>query len=81
MSQMLEHAHSVKPGDRYQHYKGGLYEIICQAVQESDQTPVVVYRPLSENTQTNWTRPMHDFFEMVQVGQRMTQRFTRVDGD
>jgi hypothetical protein len=40
-----------------------------------------VYRPLSGNTHTAWTRPMNVFFEMVQVGERMTQRFTLVDSD
>jgi len=71
----------VKPGERYRHYKGGLYEIICQATQESDLSPVVVYRPLSGNTHTAWTRPLNVFFEMVQVGERTTQRFTLVDSD
>ncbi len=81
MSQVQEQPHSVKAGERYQHYKGGLYEIICQAIQESDLSPVVVYRPLSGDTHTAWTRPMSVFFEMVHVGERMTQRFTLVDGD
>lgn len=81
MSQLPERTHHVKAGERYRHYKGGLYEIICQAIQESDLSPVVVYRPLSGDTHTAWTRPMDVFFEMVQVGERMTQRFTLVDSD
>lgn len=81
MSHVPEEAHSVKAGERYRHYKGGLYEIICQAIQENDLSPVVVYRPLSGDAHTAWTRPMDVFFEMVQVGERMTQRFTRVDSD
>ncbi len=72
----------VKPGERYRHFKGGLYEVVCQAIQESDHTPVVVYRPLNrESSHTFWTRPLDVFFEEVQVGERTTQRFTRVDGD
>ena len=81
MSQVQEQPHSVKAGERYRHYKGGLYEIICQAIQESALSPVVVYRPLSGDTHTAWTRPMSVFFEMVQVGERMTRRFTLVDSD
>lgn len=81
MSHVPEEAQSVKAGERYRHYKGGLYEIICQAIQENDLSPVVVYRPLSGDAHTAWTRPMDVFFEMVQVGERMTQRFTRVDSD
>lgn len=81
MSHVPEHPPIVKPGERYQHFKGGMYEIVCQAIQESDMSPVVVYRPMSGDTHTVWTRPMSVFFEMVQQGERMTKRFTKVDGD
>jgi DNA polymerase III subunit epsilon len=81
MSHVQVQVHAVKAGERYRHYKGGLYEIICQAIQESDLSQVVVYRPLAGDTHTAWTRPLHVFFEAVQVGERTTQRFTRVDGD
>jgi len=63
MSHVPEQLHSVKAGERYRHYKGGLYEIICQAIQESDLSPVVVYRPLSGDTHTAWTRPMNVFLK------------------
>lgn len=81
MSAVSKPVQQVKAGERYRHYKGGLYEIVCQAIQESDLSPVVVYRPLSGDTHTAWTRPLNVFFEMVQVGERMTQRFTLVDSD
>ncbi|HEX4855241.1 MAG TPA: DUF1653 domain-containing protein [Limnobacter sp.] len=81
MSHVPEQVLGVKAGERYRHYKGGLYEIICQATQESDLSQVVVYRPLTGDTHTAWTRPLHVFFETVKVGERSTQRFTRVDGD
>jgi len=29
---------------RYRHYKGGIYELVCEAVLEADHTPVIVYR-------------------------------------
>jgi hypothetical protein len=29
---------------RYRHYKGGVYELVCEAVLEADHTPVMVYR-------------------------------------
>ena len=28
----------------YRHYKGGIYELVCEAVLEADHTPVMVYR-------------------------------------
>lgn len=71
----------VKAGERYRHYKGGLYEIVCQATMESDLSQLVVYRPLSGDTHSVWVRPLDVFFETVQLGERTTQRFARVDGD
>ena len=29
---------------RYRHYKGGLYELVCEATLESDLTPLIIYR-------------------------------------
>ncbi|MFZ6749667.1 DUF1653 domain-containing protein [Undibacterium sp. Ren11W] len=57
----------------YRHYKGGIYELVCEATQESDLTPVIVYR--SHNGSV-WTRPKDVFFEMVEVNGVMLQRFT-----
>lgn len=57
----------------YRHYKGGIYELVCEATQESDLTPVIVYR--SHNGSV-WTRPKEVFFEMLEVNGVMLQRFT-----
>ncbi|MCX7220393.1 MAG: DUF1653 domain-containing protein [Burkholderiales bacterium] len=57
----------------YRHYKGSIYELVCEATQESDLTPVIVYR--SHNGSV-WTRPKEVFFEMVEVNGVMLQRFT-----
>jgi DNA polymerase-3 subunit epsilon len=67
-----------KPGalQRYRHYKGGLYELVCEATQESDLSEVIVYR--SENGRI-WTRPKQVFFEMVDVNGVQLQRFTAID--
>jgi DNA polymerase-3 subunit epsilon len=58
---------------QYRHYKGGLYELVCEATQESDLSPVIVYR--SHNGSV-WTRPKAVFFEMVMVNGMPVQRFT-----
>ncbi|WP_296943609.1 DUF1653 domain-containing protein [uncultured Massilia sp.] len=47
---------------RYRHYKGGLYELVCEAVLEADHTPVIVYRGQDGKT---WVRPRDAFFETV----------------
>jgi DNA polymerase-3 subunit epsilon len=63
----------AEPVQRYRHYKGGIYELVCEATQESDLTPVIVYR---SHNGSIWTRPKDVFFEMVEVNGVMLQRFT-----
>ena len=48
---------------RYRHYKGGIYELVCEAVLEADNTPVIVYRGQDGMT---WVRPREAFFAMVE---------------
>lgn len=70
---------NIHPGDLYQHYKGGLYEIICAAINEADLSPIVVYRPLQGNTVQAWSRPLTVFFEVIEVQGQHVQRFVKVD--
>lgn len=65
------------PVQRYRHYKGGIYELVCEATQESDLSPVIVYRA---HNGTCWTRPKNVFFETIEVDGQMVQRFTPVTG-
>jgi len=58
---------------RFRHYKGGLYELVCEAVLEADHTPVVVYRGDDGRT---WVRPRDAFFETVEVNGERVPRFT-----
>jgi hypothetical protein len=48
---------------RYRHYKGGIYELVCEARLEADLVPVIVYRGQDGMT---WVRPSSDFFALVQ---------------
>jgi DNA polymerase-3 subunit epsilon len=57
---------------RFRHYKGGIYELVCEATQESDLSPVIVYR---SHNGSIWTRPKSVFFEMVDVGGVKVPRF------
>jgi hypothetical protein len=61
---------------RFQHYKGGIYELVCEAIQEADLVPVIVYR--AENG-TVWVRPRSVFFESIEIEGRTVQRFTRIE--
>lgn len=61
---------------RYRHYKGGLYELVCEAMLEADHTPVVVYRGQDGVV---WVRPRDAFFEKVTVDGVTMPRFTLLD--
>jgi hypothetical protein len=60
---------------RFRHYKGGLYELICEATLESDLTPLIVYRAADGSC---WVRPKSVFFELVDVDGRRVLRFAPV---
>jgi hypothetical protein len=57
---------------RYRHYKGGIYELVCEAVMEADHAPVVVYRGQDGAV---WVRPRAAFFETVSVDGAAVPRF------
>lgn len=47
----------------YRHFKGGIYEVICEALHEADQTPMIVYR---DHQGTVWVRARARFFEVIE---------------
>lgn len=61
---------------KYRHYKGGMYELVCEATLESDLTPMIVYRAANGSV---WIRPRDVFFELVEVAGEMVPRFAPVD--
>ena len=63
---------------QYRHYKGGLYEFVCEATLESDHTPLIVYRAANG---TVWVRPKSVFFELVEVDGKQVPRFAPVVKD
>ena len=60
----------------YRHYKGGIYELVCEAVLEADHTPVMVYRGQDGAV---WVRPRAAFFETVDAAGVAVARFAPVD--
>lgn len=62
---------------RYQHYKGGLYEVLDVAYHSEDLSPLVVYRNLRHGTL--WVRPAHMFDETVTVDGQTVPRFRKVE--
>lgn len=60
---------------QYRHYKGGLYELVCEATLESDHSPMIVYRATNGSV---WIRPREVFFETVEVDGKQVPRFAPV---
>jgi hypothetical protein len=62
---------------RYRHYKGGIYELICEATLESDPTvTMIVYKAANG---TIWTRPASVFFELVEQEGVKVPRFAPIN--
>ena len=62
------------PAGRYRHYKGGEYELLGAARHSETLEPLVVYRPLYDDSGW-WVRPHAMFFGTVEVDGRTVPRF------
>ncbi len=62
---------------KYRHYKGGIYEIVCEAQLESDPTVIMIVYGSEDGL--IWTRPRDAFFEFVQHEGNTVQRFTPIN--
>ena len=65
-----------EPMTRFRHYKGGLYELVCEATLESDLSTMIVYRAPDGSI---WARPKDVFFQLIEVDGVKVQRFTPLD--
>ena len=54
-----------KPGEKYQHYKGGQYEVICMCNHTDTNEPLVIYKSLSFGSQ--YARPLSEWYDEVDV--------------
>jgi hypothetical protein len=61
---------------KFRHYKGGLYELVCEATMEADLTPIIVYKAADGSI---WCRPKSVFFETLTVEGKTVQRFSPVE--
>jgi hypothetical protein len=61
---------------RFRHYKGGEYELVCEATLESDLSPMIVYRAADGSI---WCRPRSVFFEQIEVDGQVVRRFTPIE--
>lgn len=65
-----------KPG-KYQHYKGGLYEVLAIAKHTETLEDLVVYQALYGDRGI-WVRPLKMFMETVLLEGQECPRFSRV---
>lgn len=65
------------PLGRYRHYKGGEYEVIGVVRHSETLGPLVLYRPLY-NDSGWWVRPFALFVEQIEIDGRLQPRFAAV---
>ncbi len=66
------------PLGRYRHYKGLEYEVVGVVRHSETLEPLVLYRPLYDDSGL-WVRPHAMFFEEVVIDGRRKARFERID--
>jgi hypothetical protein len=59
---------------RYQHYKGGKYEVIGIARHSETLEELVIYRHL-HGKRDLWVRPLKMFLEMIEIDDKRVPRF------
>lgn len=70
---------TIQPGQIWQHFKGGLYEVVGVARNSETLADMVVYKDLYGIGQL-WARPLDMWLETVQRGAYTGPRFTYVRG-
>ena len=68
------------PAGRYRHYKGGEYEVLGVARHSETLEPLVLYRPLY-NDSGLWVRPHAMFVGDVEVDGVVRRRFAALIGE
>lgn len=65
--------HRPQAGARYEHYKGGQYEIVATGFLEDTEAPCVIYRSLAK--QSIWVRTAKNFSEDIEHDGKTRPRF------
>ncbi len=71
--------HNILPGEKYRHFKGNEYIIVCVGKDSDTEEEMVVYKDLSDESKI-WIRPHSMFVDMKKnVDGTEVQRFTKID--
>lgn len=65
-------------GEKYRHFKGNEYEIICVGKDSETEEEKVVYKDLSDESKI-WIRPLEMFMDMKETEGGEVKRFTKID--
>jgi hypothetical protein len=60
----------------FKHYKGNIYEVICEAHLESNEQKMVVYR--RNNSNETWVRPYEEFYGKIEMKGKQIPRFVEI---
>ena len=63
-------------GQKYQHYKGGVYEIVATGFLEDSEAPCVVYRSIEKGIV--WVRTAKNFLEDIEYNGMKQPRYKQV---
>ena len=66
------------PSEKYRHFKGGTYEVVCIAKNSETLEDTVIYRSLTEPEKI-WARPLSMWNERVTRDGKEFDRFTKID--
>lgn len=61
------------PGERWKHYKGGVYEVITLANHSETKEPLVIYRSIPFGSV--YARPLSMWEDECDMGGTLTKRF------
>lgn len=61
---------------KYKHYKGGLYEVLFDAIHTETEERLVIYKSLKDGQ--IWARPYEMFFENVEYKGKIMPRFEKI---
>jgi len=71
------------PGEKYKHFKGGKYEIVCiSRDSENPNRELVIYKSLYEKENfplgTIWSRSLEDFVGFKEIDGKKIKRFEKI---
>jgi hypothetical protein len=73
---MKKKIHYPMPGERWQHYKGGVYEIITLANHSETQEPLVIYKSIPFGSV--YARPLTMWDEVCEIENGQQPRFIKL---